>query len=156
MNLKDLKELIDLLRGTELTEIEIQEGDVRIRVRRNEQSSLPPPSAPAPRTGQAPRAEREAASEQPVPMGEEEKFFQVRSPIVGTYYRSPSPDQDPYVDLGDTVKKGQVLCIIEAMKLMNEIESEVDGRVVEICVEDSSAVEYGQTLFKIEPLHKPA
>jgi len=91
-----------------------------------------------------------------VSMGEEEKFLLVRSPIVGTYYRSPSPDHDPYIEVGDAVKKGQVLCIIEAMKLMNEIESEFDGRVVEICVEDSSPVEYGQTLYKIEPLHKPA
>ena len=75
----------------------------------------------------------------------------VTSPIVGTFYRSPSPDADPYVEEGESVKKGQVLCIVEAMKLMNEIESEVDGRLVKILVENTKSVEYGQALFLIDP-----
>ena len=79
------------------------------------------------------------------------RFVTVTSPIVGTFYRSPSPDADPYVEEGDAVKKGQVLCIVEAMKLMNEIESETDGRVVKILVESTTAVEYGQPLFLIDP-----
>jgi acetyl-CoA carboxylase biotin carboxyl carrier protein len=75
----------------------------------------------------------------------------ITSPIVGTFYRSPSPDADPYIEEGDSVRKGQVLCIVEAMKLMNEIESEVGGRVVKILVESAKPVEYGQPLFLIEP-----
>ena len=78
-------------------------------------------------------------------------FVTVTSPIVGTFYRSPSPDADPYVEEGESVKKGQVLCIVEAMKLMNEIESEVDGRLVKILVENTKSVEYGQALFLIDP-----
>jgi len=152
MNLKDLKELIDLIRGTEVAEIELQEGDFRVRVRRVEGTVSSPAPAPLARTA---RPDLQPGHEPLSPIGEDEKYFLVRSPIVGTYYRSSSPDSDPYVEVGETVKKGQVLCIIEAMKLMNEIESELDGRVVEICVEDSSPVEYGQTLFKIEPLQNP-
>jgi acetyl-CoA carboxylase biotin carboxyl carrier protein len=78
-------------------------------------------------------------------------FLTVTSPIVGTFYRSPSPDADPYIEEGDSVKKGQVLCVVEAMKLMNEIESEVDGRLVKILVENTKSVEYGQALFLIDP-----
>jgi acetyl-CoA carboxylase biotin carboxyl carrier protein len=78
-------------------------------------------------------------------------FVTVTSPIVGTFYRSPSPDADPYVEEGEAVKKGQVLCVVEAMKLMNEIESEVDGRLVKILVENTKSVEYGQALFLIDP-----
>jgi acetyl-CoA carboxylase biotin carboxyl carrier protein len=79
----------------------------------------------------------------------------ITSPIVGTFYRSPSPDADPYVEEGDYVKKGQVLCIVEAMKLMNEIESEVDGRITKILVESTKPVEYGQALFLIDPRSTP-
>jgi acetyl-CoA carboxylase biotin carboxyl carrier protein len=79
----------------------------------------------------------------------------ITSPIVGTFYRSPSPDADPYVEEGDYVKKGQVLCIVEAMKLMNEIESEVDGRITKILVESTKPVEYGQALFLIDPKATP-
>ncbi len=82
-------------------------------------------------------------------------FVTVTSPIVGTFYRSPSPDADFYVDEGDIVKKGQVLCIVEAMKLMNEIESELDGRIVKIFVENTKPVEYGQALFLIDPKATP-
>jgi acetyl-CoA carboxylase biotin carboxyl carrier protein len=87
----------------------------------------------------------------PVP----EKLVTITSPIVGTFYRAPSPDADPYVEEGDLVRKGQVLCIVEAMKLMNEIESEVDGRIYKILVESAKPVEYGQPLFLIEPTGAP-
>jgi len=82
----------------------------------------------------------------------EEKYHIVSSPIVGTFYRAASPDAEPYVNVGDIVKKGQILCIVEAMKLMNEIESEIDGKIVEILVENGQPVEYGEALFKIEPV----
>jgi acetyl-CoA carboxylase biotin carboxyl carrier protein len=97
--------------------------------------------------GQAPSLPSYAAA----PPADTGGLVTITSPIVGTFYRSPSPDADPYVEEGDTVKKGQVLCIVEAMKLMNEIESEVDGRVVKILVESAKPVEYGQPLFLIEP-----
>jgi len=91
----------------------------------------------------------EATQEKPASSGA--NTFEIKSPMVGTFYRSPSPDAEPYVDMNQTIKKGQVLCIIEAMKLMNEIESEVDGRIVEILVENAQPVEYNQPLFLIEP-----
>lgn len=131
-----------------LTEIELEEGGKRIRLRKEalfpsrERDSV----APAPM-----HLEREPIAETDS-KGETGRYTVIRSPIVGTFYKAASPDADPYVEIGDTVKKGQILCIVEAMKLMNEIESDVDGKVVEICVEDGTAVEYGKPLFRIEPL----
>jgi acetyl-CoA carboxylase biotin carboxyl carrier protein len=153
MNLKDLKELIELIQGTEVAEVELQEGDLRIRVRRGEPTVLTS-SLPTSKAVASSRPEASSAMEPAAPIEEEQKYFIVRSPIVGTFYRSASPDSQPYVEVGDQVKKGQILCIVEAMKLMNEIESELDGCVVEISVEDASPVEYGQVLFKVEPLQK--
>lgn len=147
---KQIQDLIDLLRRNNLTELELERQGVRIRIRHEtgmrtvtaaHQESAPvvfqPGSQPAPFTGQPPE--------------ETAGMLTITSPIVGTFYRSPSPDADPYVEEGDLVKKGQVLCIVEAMKLMNEIESEVDGRVVKILAESTKSVEYGQALFLIDP-----
>jgi acetyl-CoA carboxylase biotin carboxyl carrier protein len=147
---KQIQELIDLLRRNNLTELEFERQGVRIRVRHETSvkgattslqesapASLQPPAHPASTT--TPLLEAAAG------------FVTVTSPIVGTFYRSPSPDADTYVEEGDSVKKGQVLCIVEAMKLMNEIESEVDGRIVKILVESTKSVEYGQSLFLIDP-----
>jgi acetyl-CoA carboxylase biotin carboxyl carrier protein len=102
---------------------------------------------------ESPSGSKEAAPEKPPAPAALERpgMVTVTSPIVGTFYRSPSPDADPYVEEGDVVKKGQVLCIVEAMKLMNEIESEVDGRIAKILCESTKPVEYGQALFLIEP-----
>jgi acetyl-CoA carboxylase biotin carboxyl carrier protein len=155
MNLKDLKELIELIQGTEVAEVELQEGDLRIRVRRGEPTVLAS-SLPSSKIVVSSRQEAPSVMEPSAPLEDEQKYFLVRSPIVGTFYRSASPDSQPYVEVGDQVKKSQVLCIVEAMKLMNEIESEVDGRIIEISVEDASPVEYGQILFKVEPLQKTA
>jgi acetyl-CoA carboxylase biotin carboxyl carrier protein len=147
---KQIQDLIDLLRRNNLTEIEFERQGIRIRVRHevlvrptitslqeSPSLSLQQPIQPASATVLAP----EGAT----------GFLTVTSPIVGTFYRSPSPDADAYVEEGDSVKKGQVLCIVEAMKLMNEIESEVDGRIVKILVENTKSVEYGQALFLIDP-----
>jgi len=104
-----------------------------------------PPAAPAP----------SAAPPPPPPAGrpaEDKKTFTVNSPFVGTFYRSASPDSPPFVDVGQVVKKGQVLCIVEAMKLMNEIESEQPGRLMEVLVQNGSPVEYGEPLFRLEPV----
>ena len=147
---KQIQELIDLLRRNNLTELEIERDGFRIRVRHEvgaktvttsiqDTIQLLPQQPAHMAVPSSPLSESTAG------------FVTVTSPIVGTFYRSPSPDADPYVEEGDVVKKGQVLCIIEAMKLMNEIESEVDGRVVKVLVENMKSVEYGQALFLIDP-----
>lgn len=147
---KQIQELIDLLRRNNLTELELERQGVRIRVRHEAgvrtvtasvQESVP--SAPQ-------QTAQPAATASPSPE-EAAGMVTITSPIVGTFYRSPSPDADPYVEEGDFVRKGQVLCIVEAMKLMNEIESEVDGRIIRILAESTKSVEYGQALFLIDP-----
>lgn len=147
---KQIQELIDLLRRNNLTELEFEGQGIRIRVRHEAsvKASTASLQESAPTSPQQPT--HPASATAPVleaPTG----FVTVTSPIVGTFYRSPSPDADAYVEEGDSVKKGQVLCIVEAMKLMNEIESEVDGRIVKILVENTKSVEYGQALFLIDP-----
>ncbi len=143
---KEIQDLVEILNEQNLNEIEVQRGDMLIRVRR--ESS---PTA----NGQASSSTESAQTSQPAAdfvEREAARLLTVTSPVVGTFYRSSSPDVEPYVDEGDLVSRGQVLCIVEAMKLMNEIESEVDGRVVKVLVENESGVEYGQPLFVIEPL----
>jgi acetyl-CoA carboxylase biotin carboxyl carrier protein len=147
---KQIQELIDLLRRNNLTELEFEREGIRIRVRhetsvRAAATSLQE-SVPA-----SPQQPTHSASATTPVLESSTGFITVTSPIVGTFYRSPSPDADAYVEEGDAVRKGQVLCIVEAMKLMNEIESEVDGRIVKILVENTKAVEYGQALFLIDP-----
>ncbi len=147
---KQIQELIDLLRRNNLTELEFESHGTRIRVRHEAsvKATTTVVQESVPTSPQQPT--HSASTTTPVPetaIG----FLTVTSPIVGTFYRSPSPDADAYVEEGDSVKKGQVLCIVEAMKLMNEIESEVDGRIVKILVENTKSVEYGQALFLIDP-----
>ncbi|MGZ3406398.1 MAG: acetyl-CoA carboxylase biotin carboxyl carrier protein [Polyangia bacterium] len=152
--------LAEVLRRHELTEIEIEEGGVRIYLRRGGESvhhvqapmavpvhsPMPPttPHAPPPTASGAPPA---ASSSTDTSDG---NVAYVTSPFVGTFYRAPSPDMSPFVDVGTRIKKGQVICIVEAMKLMNEIESEIEGSIVQILVENGQAVEYGEPLFKIK------
>ncbi len=159
MDLQDIKGLIDLIRGTEVVELEVERSGYRVKIRRGEAPS-PAPSRerrPGPTGGSAAGFRGEASSSQEytvsaVPAAAEaDRFAAITSPIVGTFYRSPSPEKDPYVEVGDTVKKGQVVCIVEAMKLMNEIEAEMDGKVAEVLVESGHPVEYGEPLFRIEP-----
>ena len=152
MNIKELKELIDLLRDTEVTELEIEKAGVKVRIKKG-RTTLPGIADHVEGSASAP-IEKTAVPEMPEVGGKpvDKGVVTVTSPIVGTFYRSSSPDALPYVEVGDVVKKGQVLCIIEAMKLMNEIESEVDGKVVEVLLENAQPVEYGEPLFRIEPL----
>ena len=148
----EVHHLVELLNRHELAELEVEHKGLRIRVRRPGGGLEGVPTVlahPAPHT--QPGGAAEAAGET-VTAG---SLVTVASPIVGTFYRSPSPDADSYVDEGDFVKKGQVLCIVEAMKLMNEIESEVDGRVHKILAESAKPVEYGQPLFLIDPTATP-
>lgn len=148
MDLDEIKELISLMDDAMLAEIELEEDGRRIRIKK----ASAEPIVVAPAVVAAGRAEASTAA--PFPVSEKEPLahqHQVTSPIVGTFYTAASPNTDPYVALGDLVKKGQVICIVEAMKLMNEIESDMDGRIVKICAEDGAAVEYGEALFLIEP-----
>ena len=135
-----------------MTELEIEKAGVKVRIKKGRMIS-------AGLSGQADGSSASAVEKTAVPelteAGEkpaDKGLATITSPIVGTFYRSSSPDAPSYVDIGDVVKKGQVLCIIEAMKLMNEIESEVDGKVIEILLENAQPVEYGEPLFRIEPL----
>lgn len=144
MDLQEIKDLIALLNEMALTEIEVEESGRRIRIRKE---------APVIAQQMAP-LQPEPTQDVPSPVEKEEEgqnFAFITSPIVGTFYKAASPDANPYVAIGDAVKKGQTLCIVEAMKLMNEIEADVDGKVVAILAEDGASVEYGEALYKIEP-----
>ena len=142
MNQREIRRLADLLRDYGLTEVEVEREGVRVRLRREPAAlAAPPPPAAAPA----------AAAVSVAPVASEAHLLTIEAPMVGTLYRAPSPDAPPFVRDGDRVKKGQVVCIIEAMKLMNEIESKVAGRVVKVLVENAQAVEYGQPLFLLEP-----
>lgn len=147
MDLDAIRKLIDTLIETNVAEFELQEGEYRIRVKRAGDFQPAPAAAPAPPAA-APAA---AAPPLPAPPADEAGLITVRSPIVGTYYESPSPGAPEFVRTGDAVEVGQVLCIIEAMKLMNEIEAEVAGEVVRKLVTNSQPVEYGQALLLLRP-----
>jgi acetyl-CoA carboxylase biotin carboxyl carrier protein len=146
---KHIQELIDLLKKNNLTELELEREGVRIRVR-HEVGATTVTTTVADQGTSNPTASSQPSTMAGTQTQETKGMITIASPIVGTFYRSPSPDADPYVEEGDYVKKGQVLCIVEAMKLMNEIESEVDGRVTKILAESTKPVEYGQALFLID------
>jgi acetyl-CoA carboxylase biotin carboxyl carrier protein len=165
MNQKELKELIEFLIEKDIAEFELERGDVKVRIKRGIEPvvsasapdarfftvhAAPPPTAelgssPVPGTVPPPPA---APEKLPAP---EEGLHIVRSPIVGTFYESPSPGSPPFVKPGDLVEAGQILCIVEAMKLMNEIESDVAGEIVKKLVANNAPIEYGQELFAIRP-----
>ncbi len=148
---EEILELIAVLTDRHLTEIEIERKDFRIRIRRDAPvvapSALPPVSPAVPSLVPNPAGVSGESTD-----AEVSRFLTVVSPMVGTFYRSPSPDADCYVDEGSVVRKGQVLCVVEAMKLMNEIEAEADGRIVRVLVENGTGIEYGQPLFLLDPL----
>jgi len=164
MNQKEIKELIEFLIEKDIAEFELERGDVKVRIKRAAESPVaaPPdsryyvsPAAPhpapaAPAEASAPQAAVNAAPKAPAPVVEE-NLHGVRSPIVGTFYESPSPGSPPFVKPGEIVEVGQVLCIVEAMKLMNEIESDVAGEIVKRLVANGQPIEYGQELFAIRP-----
>ncbi len=163
MNQKELKELIDFLIERDISEFELERGDVKVRIKRGADAhphtvahgvaaftpvpvTVAPPAVPAPPA--APPAVTPPTATAPAPAAEEELHI-VKSPIVGTFYEAPAPGSPPFVKTGDVVQTGQVLCIIEAMKLMNEIEADVSGEVVKRLVANGQPVEYGQPLFAI-------
>jgi acetyl-CoA carboxylase biotin carboxyl carrier protein len=153
VNIKEIKELMELMRQMGVSELEVDRSGVRIRIKTGRAAGDEPVvSVIRPLTERSPQelsASRPAGDSGPAPPVEDQGVL-VRSPIVGTFYRSASPDGPNYVEVGDVVKKGQILCIVEAMKLMNEIESEHDGRILEVLIENARPVEYGQPLFRID------
>jgi acetyl-CoA carboxylase biotin carboxyl carrier protein len=162
MNQKEIKELIEFLIEKDIAEFELERGDVKVRIKRASEAvpaqpaipyfaaqaaapAAPDTAAAPPGASPAPPAAKESA---PVP---EEPLSMVKSPIVGTFYESPSPGSPPFVKPGDIVEVGQLLCIVEAMKMMNEIESDVAGEVVKKLIANGQPIEYGQELFAIRP-----
>jgi acetyl-CoA carboxylase biotin carboxyl carrier protein len=171
MNLKEIQDLLKLISKLELAEFKMKTEDLDLSVRTKYYEKnkaqiisapiaqpLAPPAAsvePAPPTTSAPPVSVTPTTAPPSttdePAEDETAYLEVRSPIVGTFYRSPSPDKPPFFKVGDTVQQGDVVCIVEAMKLFNEIESEVGGKVVKVMVEDAQPVEYDQVLFLLDP-----
>ncbi|HEY8671051.1 MAG TPA: acetyl-CoA carboxylase biotin carboxyl carrier protein [Terriglobales bacterium] len=158
MNQKELKELVEFLIEKDITEFELERGDVKVRIKRGTPEVAAAPAERIINVHAAPAAAVQAATPVapeavvPAPAAPvEEALHMVKSPIVGTYYESPSPGSPPFVKPGDTVEAGQVLCIVEAMKLMNEIEADVGGEVVRCLVKNGQPIEYGQDLFAIRP-----
>jgi acetyl-CoA carboxylase biotin carboxyl carrier protein len=168
MSTKELHELLKLINRLELSEFKMKEGDFSLAVRtkhfvHNEGQYAAPPSssaapvaAPAPTFAPLATAAPANPSNQPgagttTPSEDESNYIFIKSPMVGTFYRSPSPDKPIYVKIGDTIAPGDTVCIIEAMKLFNEVDSEIAGKIVKVLVEDAQPVEYDQVLFWIDP-----
>ena len=158
MDLDNLKQILELVRQHDLSEFEIEHEGLKLKIRKD--AARGPSAAPAvPPTliagavatpaGPTPSPPASGASDSEADAAEEVEVAVVKSPIVGTFYRSPEPSAPPFVEIGSVVKKGQVLCIIEAMKLMNEIDSEYDGEIVNVYVETGHPVQYGERLFAI-------
>jgi len=142
VELDEIKQLLELLKDTDITEIQIEREGSKLKIKRERFMS---PFETTPPVKQAAPAEVKEEAE------ESRKLVTITAPIVGIFHRSPAPESSPFVEAGSVVKKGQVLCIVEAMKLMNEIESDADGILSKILVENGQAVEYGEPLFLIEP-----
>jgi acetyl-CoA carboxylase biotin carboxyl carrier protein len=171
MNFKEIQDLIKLINKTNLTEFKVKDGEFNLSIKKGDDDKAivvqqpvmqypsaqvpvqpnfqaPAPAAPAPATPEAPAQDAVPASEKKT---DTSNYLEVRSPIVGTFYRSSSPENPPFAKVGDTIAKGDVVCIVEAMKLFNEIESEVSGTIVQVMVEDAQPIEYDQVLFLVDP-----
>jgi acetyl-CoA carboxylase biotin carboxyl carrier protein len=163
MTLDEIKQILDMVRQHELAEFELEQEGVKLRVRKNGATQivaapvspaiLPVPVSAPPPAGPQPVVAPASAPAEPADAADDAiEFAVVTSPIVGTFYRSPDPESPPFAEVGQAVRKGQVLCIIEAMKLMNEIESEYEGELVKVYVENGQPVQYGERLFAIRAL----
>lgn len=162
MNLNEIQDLIKFVAKSGVTEVEIERKDFKITIKAEskakEQQIIVQAAAPAalpvaPVAAPAPAAVAPApvVPSAPAASTDESKYITVKSPMIGTFYRSSGPDKEPFVNVGDSVSKGNTICIIEAMKLFNEIESEVSGKIVKVLVDDASPVEYDQPLFLVDP-----
>ncbi|AUS05105.1 acetyl-CoA carboxylase biotin carboxyl carrier protein [Pseudotamlana carrageenivorans] len=159
MDIKEIQNLIKFVAKSGASEVKLEMDDIKITIRTGSESDttivhqVPAPQL-APPVVAAPVVEASAPAAAPVaaaPADEDSKYITIKSPIIGTFYRKPSPDKPLFVEVGQTIAEGDVLCIIEAMKLFNEIESEVSGKIVKILVDDSSPVEFDQPLFLVDP-----
>jgi acetyl-CoA carboxylase biotin carboxyl carrier protein len=162
MDFKQIQELIKLINDSNIGELTIEQKEFRLTIKQKEEQVTQMVAGPmqAPMYAQPMAAQQPLASSQPAPSQQDKpkqestassNTITIKSPMIGTFYRRPSPDKSNFVEVGDDVNPGKVVCIIEAMKLFNEIESEVKGKVVKILVEDASPVEYDQPLFLVEP-----
>jgi len=153
MNLKEIKEMINLMNENGLVELEVEKEDMRVRLKKTA-SGMENLSNPIilERQGMQNNQGVKPQIPPPEPPPPAVKTLEIKAPMVGTFYRAPSPESPAYVDAGQTVEPGQVICIIEAMKLMNEIKSEIRGKILEILVDNAEPVEFGQPVFLIEPL----
>lgn len=161
MELKEIQNLIKFVAKSGVSEVKLEMGDVKITIRTGEEGkgdkayiqqlpNIVPTQQPI--VAATPLAETPVTPEEPAaPAEDESKYVTIKSPIIGTFYRKPSPDKPVFTEVGDIVGVGDVLCVIEAMKLFNEIESEVSGKIVKVLVDDSSPVEFDQPLFLIDP-----
>ncbi|MFH1202277.1 MAG: acetyl-CoA carboxylase biotin carboxyl carrier protein [Candidatus Omnitrophota bacterium] len=149
MNLKEIKEMIALMNENNLTELEIEREGMRIKLKKGmdeaeiRQISYTQTDKTAPH--------QSFIEEEKAPPQVSKNAFEIKAPMVGTFYRTPSPEAPPFIEVGQEIEVGQVICIIEAMKLMNEIKSEVRGKILEICVDNAEPVEFGQVIFLIQP-----
>lgn len=160
MELQQIQDLLGAIANTDITEFTLKQTDFELTIRKEQKTIMvaapetPMVAAPSPVPSQAPAPVAEASSDtgnQGNTLARNKNWVEITSPMVGTFYSAPAPDEDPFVDLGDQVDKGQTVCIIEAMKLMNEIESEQSGKIMEIVVKNGEPVEYGQTLMWLDP-----
>ncbi len=157
MDLKEIQNLIKFVSNSGVAEVKLETGDIKITIRTTLEGNSPDityvQQAPMQQTTQAaPAAPVVAALAPPVaPSDENSKYITIKSPMIGTFYRKPSPDKPTFVEVGSTIGKGDVLCVVEAMKLFNEIEAEISGKIVKILVDDMSPVEFDQPLFLVDP-----
>ena len=162
MDFKQIQELIKMINKSNIGELTVEQKDFRITIKQKEEQITQVVSNPIQtipiqpqitQSASAPAPQQAAAPEKPQPKAEssEENYISIKSPMIGTFYRRSAPDKAAFVEVGDEVTAGKVVCIIEAMKLFNEIESEVSGKIVKVLVEDASPVEYDQPLFLVEP-----
>ena len=159
MDLKEIQNLIKFVSNTGVAEVKLETGDVKITIRTTLEGNTPEityvqQAAPVQQAMAAPVAAAPVAAAPAAPAAPAEdnsKFVTIKSPMIGTFYRKPSPDKAPFVEVGSTIGKGDVLCVVEAMKLFNEIEAEISGKIVKVLVDDSSPVEFDQPLFLVDP-----
>ena len=157
MDLKEIQNLIKFVANSGVAEVKLEMDDVKITIRTtlegnvSEATYVQMPVQPAIQQAAVPQQIAPVATTPAAPVAEKSNYITIKSPIIGTFYRKPTPDKPMFVEVGSTIAKGDVLCVIEAMKLFNEIESEVSGKIVKILVDDMSPVEYDQPLFLVDP-----
>lgn len=163
MDIKEIQSLIKFVAKSGASEVKLEMEDVKITIRTGTNPSVPEttivqqipvaqaPAVPAVPVTAAPEQAAPAPVKEAASADDDSKYITIKSPIIGTFYRKPSPDKPPFVEVGSTIGQGDVLCVIEAMKLFNDIESEVSGKIVKVLVEDSSPVEFDQPLFLVDP-----